>query len=88
LRARQWHVRWVNRGGGCLLQVPGQLAIYPILGLKHLGLDLHGYLQRLQNILAGVLSQIGLVAERDGEVPGLRVGRRLIASLAWPCRIG
>ena len=33
LRARRWKVRWVNRGGGCLLHQPGQLAVYPILPL-------------------------------------------------------
>src|SRR4051812_43090928 len=27
LRARRWRVRWVNRGGGCLLHLPGQLAV-------------------------------------------------------------
>src|SRR5262245_2663599 len=27
LDAREWPVRWVNRGGGCLLHLPGQLAI-------------------------------------------------------------
>ena len=33
IRTRQWRIRWVNRGGGCLLHLPGQLAIYPILPL-------------------------------------------------------
>src|SRR2546427_10169943 len=33
LRARRWPVRWVNRGGGCILHAPGQLAIYHILPL-------------------------------------------------------
>src|SRR5688572_28025616 len=38
LEARRWPVRWVNRGGGCFLHLPGQLAVYPILPLKGLGL--------------------------------------------------
>src|SRR5438105_14841438 len=33
LHALEWPVRWVNRGGGCLLHAPGQLAIYPIFAL-------------------------------------------------------
>src|SRR5712692_5787675 len=37
LRARRWRVRWVNRGGGSILHVPGQLAIYPVLSLDHHG---------------------------------------------------
>src|SRR5205809_360592 len=40
LQLRGWRVRWVNRGGGCLLHVPGQLAVYPILALDQLGLGL------------------------------------------------
>src|SRR6266567_9392054 len=34
LAARRWPVRWVNRGGGCLLHLPGQLAVYPVLPLR------------------------------------------------------
>ena len=37
LCARRWPIRWVNRGGGCLLHLPGQLAVYPILPLDRLG---------------------------------------------------
>src|SRR5438128_168122 len=33
---RRLPVRWVNRGGGCFLHVPGQLAIYPIMPLDRL----------------------------------------------------
>src|SRR5947209_15502199 len=31
LASRNIRVRWVNRGGGCYLHVPGQLVVYPIL---------------------------------------------------------
>ena len=34
LRQRQLEVRWVNRGGGCVLHGPGQLAVYPIVPLR------------------------------------------------------
>src|SRR5262245_24795126 len=47
LTALRWPVRWVNRGGGCLLHLPGQLAAYPILPLDAFGLGLQGYLDRL-----------------------------------------
>src|SRR5438093_664879 len=33
LTALRLGVRWVPRGGGCLLHLPGQLAIYPVLPL-------------------------------------------------------
>src|SRR5437764_5379016 len=44
LKARRWPVRWVNRGSGCMLHLPGQLAIYPILALDRLGFGLTAYL--------------------------------------------
>src|SRR5260370_7169288 len=44
---RRLPVRWVNRGGGCVLHLPGQLAVYPILPLDRLGLDVADYLRRL-----------------------------------------
>jgi lipoyl(octanoyl) transferase len=34
IRNRQIEVRWVNRGGGCMVHCPGQLAIYPIVPLQ------------------------------------------------------
>src|SRR5262245_43496314 len=36
--SRGWPVRWVARGGGPVLHLPGQLAIYPLLPLRRLGL--------------------------------------------------
>src|SRR2546426_7889619 len=44
LRVRQWPIRWVNRGGGSWLHLPGQLAIYPIVPLDRLGLGVQAYL--------------------------------------------
>src|SRR6266446_2379113 len=55
LMLRGWSVRWVNRGGGCVLHLPGQLAIYPILPLNRLGLGVQAYLDRLHEVLVAVL---------------------------------
>src|SRR5689334_20082877 len=44
LLARRWAVRWVPRGGGCFLHLPGQLALYSVLSLECLGLDIPGYI--------------------------------------------
>ena len=46
LQARRWPVRWVNRGGGCWLHLPGQLAIYPVVPLPRHGLGVRTYLTR------------------------------------------
>jgi lipoyl(octanoyl) transferase len=48
VRNRQIEVRWVNRGGGCLVHCPGQLAIYPIVPLRWHGLSVGEFLHRLQ----------------------------------------
>ena len=38
LRQRRIEVRWVKRGGGCLVHLPGQLAVYPIVPLRWHGM--------------------------------------------------
>src|SRR5215218_1101768 len=49
LKALGIRVRWVNRGGGCVLHLPGQLSAYVILPLLPLGLDLGRYLRGLHD---------------------------------------
>jgi lipoyl(octanoyl) transferase len=86
LSARRWPVRWVNRGGGCLLHLPGQLAVYPILALDHLGLGLHDYLRRLQEVVLAVLDDFGV----DGQIrpghSGVWVGSRMVAGIGVAVR--
>ena len=81
LRARRWPLRWVNRGGGTLLHLPGQLAIYPILPLDWRGLGLADYLERLQRILVSVLDDFTVRAETMPDQPGVWAGRRPIAGV-------
>lgn len=63
LVSRALRVRWVNRGGGCWVHLPGQLAVYPILPLKSLGLGLSEYTQRLERALVGALGEFDIRAE-------------------------
>jgi lipoyl(octanoyl) transferase len=86
LRARQWRVRWVNRGGACLLHLPGQLAVYPVLALDRLGLGLQGYLDRLQEVIVAVLDDFGVRGETRPGQPGVWVGPRLIAGVGVAVR--
>jgi lipoyl(octanoyl) transferase len=62
LRTRQIEVRWVNRGGGCLLHCPGQLAIYPIVPLRWHGFSVGEYLGRLQSGILETLDELGVHA--------------------------
>jgi lipoyl(octanoyl) transferase len=86
LRARRWAVRWVNRGGGCLLHLPGQLAIYPILPLGELDMGLEAYLGRLHDVLVAVLDDFGVRGEVREEESGVWVGNRLIAGVGVAVR--
>jgi lipoyl(octanoyl) transferase len=86
LRARQWPVRWVNRGGGCLLHVPGQVAIYSILALDRFNLGLKAYLERLQRVVLAVLADFNIDGETRPDHPGVWVGSRLIAGVGVAVR--
>ena len=93
LRARRWQVRWVNRGGGCVLHLPGQLAIYPILALNRLDLDLHAYLIKLQAVLINLLRDFEIRAEPSEANNEILAGGRPIATIGvavrqWVCYYG
>jgi lipoyl(octanoyl) transferase len=86
LHARRWPVRWVNRGGGCLLHLPGQLAIYPVLPLDRLGLGLRAYLDRLQDVLVALLDDFSIHAETRPDRPGVWANGRPIAAVGVAVR--
>lgn len=86
LRARRWPLRWVNRGGGSLLHLPGQLAIYPILPLDLHHLNLSGYLERLQRLVVGVLDDFSVQAVTRPGQPGVWGGGRLVAGVGVAVR--
>lgn len=80
LRSRQWRIRWLNRGGGCLLHLPGQLAVYPILPLDHLELGLEDYIAKLEQVAVRVLDDFGITAAGKQGDAGVWVGERQAAS--------
>lgn len=71
LEAREIDVRWLNRGGGCLVHVPGQLAIYPILPLQRIGMGLANYRQALETALLGVCEEARIAAWQQASDPGI-----------------
>jgi len=85
LRLKGWPIRWVNRGGGCLLHAPGQLAVYPVLPLDRLQLDLPQYLDRLRHVLVDVAADTG-VKNAIAEPHGLAIGERLVAHVGIAVR--
>ncbi len=86
LQLRGWPIRWVNRGGGALLHLPGQLAVYPILPLDRLGLDLRAYLNGLQIVLRETAADFGARAVLDPNHPGVRSSGRLLAHVGVAVR--
>jgi lipoyl(octanoyl) transferase len=79
LNARGWSVRWVSRGGGVMLHLPGQVACYPLLPLRSLGFAPGAYVEQLQLLGLDLLRDFGVSGEIDTEHPGVLVGgRRLI----------
>ena len=79
LHSRGWPVRWVARGGGVLLHLPGQVACYPILPLARLNLTPAAYLAELQALVVNLLAEDDLRAEADPDAPGVRVNGRRVA---------
>jgi len=71
-------LRWVNRGGGCILHMPGQLAVYPILPLDRLHLGLASYLERLGQVSVDAIDDFSLRAPARADSSGVWVGDRLL----------
>ena len=81
LRALGIHTRWVNRGGGCILHLPGQLAAYPVVPLQDSGLTLAGYLEGLHHAIVGVLDEFDLSGSVRTDLPGVFLGQARVASV-------
>lgn len=81
LRARRWPVRWVNRGGGCYLHLPGQLAVYPILPLDRLGLTIPAYLHTFGAAIHDLLDDFSIASTIRATEGGVWVGDRLLAAV-------
>lgn len=86
LAARQWGVRWVARGGGAVLHVPGQVACYPILPLDRLRLTPAAYVAGLCDVVAELLAGLGVRATVDAGEPAVRVRGRRVAHVGVAVR--
>lgn len=71
LRARGMEVRWISRGGGCIVHVPGQLALYPVLPLDRRGLGLGEFRSRVEQAVVDACGELRIAAEVDPEHPGV-----------------
>jgi lipoyl(octanoyl) transferase len=81
LRVRQWRVRWINRGGGCWLHLPGQLCVYPIVPLDRLGLTPPEFVLALGEVIRNTLDDFSVRANVRVDEAGVWAGGRLLAGL-------
>lgn len=63
IRHGQIEVRWIKRGGGCMVHLPGQLAVYPIVPLRWHGMTVGRYLDGLQAGILAALDELGFPAQ-------------------------
>jgi len=81
LKALGIRVRWVNRGGGCVLHLPGQISAYVIVPLVPLGLDLGRYLKGLHGAIVGVLDEFELRGTIRAGLDGVDLAHSRVASV-------
>ena len=71
----------VERGGEITYHGPGQMVVYPILGLKDYGYGVVRYVDQLEEIIIRVLRDFDIEGERDPLNRGVWVNGDKIASL-------
>jgi lipoyl(octanoyl) transferase len=81
LRAWGVRVRWVNRGGGVVLHLPGQITAYAILPLAPLGLDVRGFVDGLHQAILDTLGEFDLSGSARPDAPGVFLGEERVASV-------
>lgn len=71
----------IDRGGDITYHGPGQLVGYPLMYLDAVGLDLHGYLRNLEQVIIDWLKQYGIKGERKENYTGVWVGNEKITAI-------
>ena len=81
LRSLDIRTHWVNRGGGCVLHLPGQVAAYVLMPLHRLGLDVRTYVDGLHRAAIATLAEFDLSGAAKPDAPGVFLGHSRIASV-------
>ncbi|WP_165249944.1 lipoyl(octanoyl) transferase LipB [Paludisphaera soli] len=72
---------WVNRGGGCVLHLPGQLCGYFVTPLGPAAVPAMRHVERLQDVLLSVLDEFELRGEVRHLPHGVYLGAARVASI-------
>jgi lipoyl(octanoyl) transferase len=71
LASLRHEVRWVNRGGGCVLHSRGQLAVYAIAPLERHAMSPGSFAGRFQAGLLSLLAELNIEAHTHDEGHGI-----------------
>ena len=88
LISREIDVRWLNRGGGCILHAPGQLAIYPCLPVQRLRMGLSDYSRRLEAAVIGACQEQQVPAWQRPDAAGVWCRGGQVAQIGAAVRSG
>ncbi len=75
-----------DRGGQVTYHGPGQLIVYMLLNLDHIGLGIKGLVTQAEQAVIDLLGGYGLAAKRRHKAPGVYVKSRKIAALGMRVR--
>jgi lipoate-protein ligase B len=76
-----------DRGGDVTYHGPGQLVGYPIINLRRIGSDVHGFLRLLEDVVIAALAGFGITGSRNGPA-GVWVGDKKVCSIGISVRGG
>ena len=72
---------FTDRGGETTYHGPGQIVGYPIVNLHRWGGGVRKYVETLEQVLIGTLSEFGITAHSEGKPTGVWVGDAKIAAI-------
>ena len=70
-----------GRGGDVTYHGPGQIVVYPVIGLKALGKGVLWYVNSLEQVIIDVLEEFGIKAEGGRKDRGVWIENNKIAAL-------
>jgi lipoyl(octanoyl) transferase len=81
LRERGIALRWVNRGGGCVLHLPGQVSAYFLYPLLSGPMTVMAYVDRLHEVIVKVLGEFDLRGQTREDSAGVFLGNSRVATV-------
>ena len=88
LVAKKYSLKWVARGGGAMLHLPGQITCYPILPLEAWGITPAAYVRTLAEVVVEVAEHFNVPAESDPASLSVHVRNRRFCSIGAAVRQG